>query len=88
MGTDPSVPETSAVPAELTGQLPRRIRLTESGIKSVKIISALLLVGVVGSLWVYHTVRKGQEVAALRRSESETTGEMKRVWFAGGARVP
>jgi len=49
----------------------------------INFASVLLLLAAVGRLWVYHTVRMGQEVEALHRSGSETTGEMKRVWFAG-----
>lgn len=88
MEPEPGVKETPDVPAELTGPLPRRTRLSEAGVNMIKFASVFLLLAAVGSLWVYYTVRMRQEVAALRRSGRETTGEMKQVWFPGGAQVP
>jgi hypothetical protein len=89
MESDQGVPETPAMPAELKGELPRRMRLTGSGMKPVGIAALLLLLAAISSFQVgIHTVRLRQQETALRRSGSETTGEIKRVWFPGGSSVP
>lgn len=86
MESDPGAPETPAVPTELTGQLPRRTRLTGNGIKTVITAAILFLLPTVLCLqFGIHTLQLRRQETALRRSGSETTGEIKRVWVPSGS---
>lgn len=88
MNADPGAAETPAVPAELTGPLPRKVRLTGNGAMSVIAAAILFLFGGVGSFNIYTHVKQLTEQETLPRAGIETRGEITRVWFAGRSHAP
>lgn len=75
--------EMTSIPSELTGPLPRRLRLSTNGRRmaiAAVVISALAMAF---ALWVgFDRVQQLQHRAALRRDGRDTVGEITRLWSA------
>jgi hypothetical protein len=77
MASSMNFAEATAIPSELTGQLPRRTRLAKNGIQSAIVLAIFLVIGVPFILWAgVNAVRLTQTRTALRQDSSEAVGRV------------
>jgi hypothetical protein len=68
------------IPGELTGPLPRKVRVTGSGVYLTLLASACLTFAFAAGVWAAkNTARQIEQRAALRRDSSMTVGEITRL---------
>jgi len=73
--------ETAALPGELTGSLPRKVRLSKNGSRMAAAAAVMFALGVFLTLWIgVDRVQHLLHRAALRRDGRTTIGEVRRVW--------
>ncbi|HEX4031112.1 MAG TPA: hypothetical protein VHX20_12160 [Terracidiphilus sp.] len=76
--------EASTLPHELAGPLPRRTRMSGSGVANAVYAMVLLVLALAGALWFGRRAEQQIEHrAALRQEGSDATGEVTEVSIAG-----
>lgn len=75
--------DLASIPRELTGPVPRRLRLSKNGNRMAAAAAVMFALGVFSTLWIgVDRVQHLLHRAALRRDGRETVGEITRVWSA------
>ncbi len=75
--------EAASIPSELTGPLPRRLRLSRNGNRMATAAAIMLVLAVAFAFWIgLDRVQQLQHRAALRRTGRETVGKITRLWSA------
>jgi hypothetical protein len=83
MDRDFSSIQSASIPRELTGPLPRRLRLSKNGNLMAAAAAIMLALAVASTFWVgFDRVQHLEHRAALRHDGRETVGEIRRVWSA------
>jgi hypothetical protein len=83
MDRDFSSIDSASIPYELTGQVPRRLRLSKNGNRMAAAAAIMLALAVASTVWIgFDRVQHLLHRAALRSDGRETVGEIKRVWSA------
>jgi hypothetical protein len=84
MDRDFSSLDATSIPTELTGSLPRTLRLSRNGSQMATAAAIMLALTVAFAFWVgLDRVQQLKQRAALRRDGRETVGQIARLWSAG-----
>lgn len=84
MNHDFSSIDAASIPSELTGPLPRRLRLSKNGIWMATAAAVMLALTAALALWfALDGVQQTRQRTALRQNGREAAGEITRVWSAG-----
>jgi hypothetical protein len=75
---------SSNMPSELSGQVPRIVRLSDSSQVALRMLAVLVAITVIGCLWYgNYVIREVQQRSALRLDGVEVTGEITQLKRAG-----
>jgi len=81
MDRDFSSIDLASIPRELTGPLPRKVRLSKNGNRMAIAAVVMFALGIVLTLWIgVDRVQHLLHRAALRRDGRTTVGQIRRVW--------
>ena len=84
MDSDISSIGMTIIPSELSGSLPRPLRLSKNGVKMAAAAAVMLILAVGFALsFAIGTVPQLQKERDLRRNGTETVGEITRLWSQG-----
>lgn len=84
MDSDLSSIGMTSIPSELSGSLPRQLRLSKNGIKMATAAAVMLILAVGFALsFAIGTVPQLQNETALRHDGIETVGQITRLWSQG-----